>query len=357
MSFARNEANAAPHSLTQSGMPAADPALFADLGSIDLSYAGAQALPEFRAAVAERYGVGPERVLVTPGASGAMSVLSAVLFRSSARVAVETPSYEPLRALPRRAGAEVREIERRLERGWEVDAGEVEAALAGARVGHVSVTTPHNPSGVRIPPKTLRELADVAAQRGGWLISNEIYEEYVPPEQAVRAARLAPNAISIGSLTKAYGLGALRVGWIVLGEAAVSLRPALEDASYLEYVDLPTFALRAGVRAWERERELREPLARVERESRPLFGRWLDSTPGVRAVFPEHGVITFVQVEGAADTVALQRRLAAEHGVAVVAGEHFGRAGFLRLGFGSPAERVAAALERLGRGLAALARP
>jgi aspartate/methionine/tyrosine aminotransferase len=351
MTFARGEASSAPWSLTQSGMPPADPATFAELGALDLSYAGASALPELRGRIARRYGVPPERVIVTPGASGAMSVLAHVLFGPGVRVAVETPSYEPLRALPRRAGAEVREIERRLEHGWRVDPAEVEAALAGASTGHVSVTTPHNPSGARIPAGTLRELAALAARSGGCLISNEIYEEYVPPELAVRAARLAPNAISLGSLTKAYGLGALRVGWIVLGEAAAAHRAAIEDATYLEFVDLPTFALKAGALAWKHEDALREPIRRVERETKPLVREWLAGTGRLRALVPDHGVIAFAEVEGVADTLALQRHLAAEHGVGVVSGEHFGCPGAIRIGFGGSPERVAPALERLRRGL------
>lgn len=351
MAFARGEATAAPYALTQSGMPAADPALFAELGTIDLSYAGAEALPAFRSAVARRYGVGPERVIVTPGASGAMSVLSAALFRPGVRVAVETPSYEPLRALPRRAGAEVREVARRIEHDWSLDPGEVEAALAGAREGHVFATTPHNPSGSRLPAATLVELAEIARRRGGWLISNEIYEEFVPSDRAVRAATLAPHAISIGSLTKAYGLGALRAGWIVLGEAAAELRDRIEDATYLEFVDLPTFALRAGALAWRRESELREPIVRVERSARPLLRDWLGSARGLRAHLPEHGIIVFAEVEGVADTLALQRHLASRHGVGVVPGEHFGRPGCIRIGFGGPPERLEPALERLRRGL------
>jgi aspartate/methionine/tyrosine aminotransferase len=354
MLFARAEGMAAPYKLTQSGLAPPDPRLFADL-RLDLAYAGDEALPALAAEIARRYGVPPARVLVTPGASGAMNVLAAALFRPGVRVAVETPSYEPLRCLPLRAGADVREVERTFERGWGLDVAAYERALAGARTGHVFVTSPHNPSGVRAEPETLRGLAALAERHGGALVSNEVYEEFVPPEQAVRAARLAPNAISIGSLTKGYGLGALRVGWIVLGEALEPLRREIEDAIYLDYVDLPTASLRAGALALRREAELREPIARVGRDGRPLFRRWLESQPRLRAIVPPHGLIAFAAVDGVADTLALGRYLAAREQVGVVPGEYFGRSGYLRLGFGAPPAELEEALTRLGRGLEAYA--
>jgi aspartate/methionine/tyrosine aminotransferase len=352
MRFARGPVPSLPFNLTQSGMPAADVDVFADLPPLDLSHALARELPEVRERIAARYGAGADRVFVTAGASGAMSVAASALFRPGARVAVETPSYEPLRALPRRAGSEVREVERHPRDGWAIDVGRVERELAGARVGHVSITTPNNPTGARTPAADLVRLAEIAARCRGVLLSNETYEEFVPPELAVRAARLAPNAISLGTLTKAYGLGALRVGWIVLGEGLGALRSEFTDALYLDCVDIPTLSLRAARTALDRLTRLREPLERLERDSKPLFRKWLESHVRLRGRVSEHGLVTFVEVPGVDDTLALGRHLADTEQLGVVPGEFFGRAGFLRVGFGSPPERLRESLARLDRGLA-----
>ena len=352
MRFARGPAMGQPHSLTQSGMPAADPALLEAAGALDLAYAGAEALPLLQETLAARYGVPRERVFIGPGASGAMALVAAALFRPGVRVAVETPSYEPLRVLPRRAGAEVREIRRTHAGRWRLDPDEIGAALAGARQGHVFLTTPHNPSGVRTSPADLRTLARHAAGAGGYLISNEIYEEFVEPSQAVRTATLVDNGISLGSLTKAYGLSALRLGWVVLGERAAREREAFEDAVYLQYVDLPTVSLRAGRLAFERREALIAPYARVLSESRPVFERWLAGEPRLRAQLPDVGLIAMAEVPGVPDTVALARHLAAREQLGVVPGEHFGAPGHLRLGFGTPPDQLSQALARLSRGLA-----
>ena len=353
MTFARTEGQRGTFALTQSGMPAADARLFDGLGAPDLVFAGKEALPVLQARIAEHVGVRPEHVLVTLGASGAMHVAASALFRSGVRVVSETPSYEPLRVLPVHFGAELREVERRESDGWQIDPAEVRRALAGAKTGHVFVTNPHNPSGAMLAPDVLRALAAEAERAGGCLISNEIYIEYAPDGRRLRAHELAPNVITLGSLTKAYGLGALRIGWVALGAALHGERERFEDAIYLDYVDPATIAVRYGVRAFERMRELRSAIEAVDQGSKPEFARWLSQAAGIRGQVPEFGLIAFPRVEGVEDTRALGRYLVDEHEVGVVPGEFFGRAGHVRVGFGLPRERLSEALRRFERGVAA----
>lgn len=177
--------------------------------------------------------------------------------------------------------------------------------------------------------------------------------EYVPNARRVHAFELAPNGISIGSLTKAYGLGALRIGWILLGEGLERERVHLQDMAYLAYVDPPTATLRAARVALDRLPQLLEPLARIERESRPAWKRWLESTDGVAASTPEFGIIAFPRVTGAEDTLALAEFLVREHQVDVVPGEFFGLPGHIRVGCGVPAATLSEGLARLTRGLEA----
>src|SRR5512146_1778194 len=135
MFWAHEQCARTPHVLTQSGMPNADPALFAGLPGIDLGHPSAGALPEVEARLAARFGVDPSRVIVTLGASGGMYLAASRWFRRGSRVVVDRPSYEPFRALPPHFGAETIALDRRLEDGWSLDPAAVRAALAGAK-GH-----------------------------------------------------------------------------------------------------------------------------------------------------------------------------------------------------------------------------
>src|SRR5262245_989418 len=148
------------HPLSGSGMPQADARLFRELSALDLGHPCAEALPALERAIAERYGVSPERVLVAVGATGGMHLAAQTWFRPGVRVLTDTPSYEPFRALPELFGAELVLHDRRLEAGWRLDPAAVRRTL-GARRGpaHLFVANPHNPTGAE---STREELVDLA---------------------------------------------------------------------------------------------------------------------------------------------------------------------------------------------------
>ena len=181
--------------------------------------------------------------------------------------------------------------------------------------------------------------------------------DLVPSEDQVRCATTIPRSITIGSLTKPYGMGALRLGWLVLGEDLVGERTRLLDHLYMGYVDPPTPAIRVGLRALKRIEDLRAPYNNFAAKSRPLLYRWSQETPGVTAYCSGRGLTIFARIEnldasgapkpGATDTMAFSKFAAAQFDLAVTPGEFFGVPGCLRLGFGSPSEHLQGALEQL----------
>ncbi len=353
MVWARTRSHAARLNLTQSGMPTADASLFAGLPPVDLGFP-AVVLDELETALARRFRVPRERVVATLGASGGLHACAWTWFRPGTRVVADLPSYEPFRALPQRLGAELSVLERRLDDGWRIDPDEVRARLASAAgPGHVFLANVHNPTGAQLGRERLSAIAYQAERTGGVLVSCDIYAEYEPDPVRTDAFRAAPNAVSIGSLTKAYGLGPLRIGWVVLGEGLAHEAERLRDATYLAWVDAPTVALRAGVHALGNLAQLRAPYERIVRESRPLWAEWLRGTEGVRALVPDHGIVAFARVDGAHDTFALSQFLAREYEVGVVPGEFFGLPAHLRVGCALPPAQLGEALGRLTEGLAA----
>jgi aspartate/methionine/tyrosine aminotransferase len=358
MLWAKTESFLSPYCLAQSGMPAPDPAF---LGEPWLPELGLLGTGEIEARLAALFDVDPARVLMVPGASSAMLVVALRWFRPGTRVCAETPSYEPFRALPTHLGATTVTLERSHEARWQPDPAQAARALREARQierrgdgpGHIFLSNLSNPTGVLIPADTIALLAAVAAEDGGLLISNEIYMEYVPPARRVHAFDLAPNAVSIGSLTKAYGLGALRVGWIILGEGLLDERAHLEDMANLAYVNPAAVTIEAGLRALDALPTLLQPLRRVEAESRPHWERWLTQSPLVDTVLPEFGIIAFPRIHGVADTRALVRYLQAECEVDVTPGEFFGAPGHLRIGCGVPEATLTEGLARLEAGIQA----
>lgn len=353
MFWAHHEGFLSPWCLSQSGMPVPEASFLEGLG-LDIAHPCVDAMPAFENRLAELFGVEVERVRVTVGASSAMQIAAMRWFRPGSRVLAETPSYEPLRKLPEFFGAQVALLERRAENGWLIEPEEVAQKFeSGSGPGHVFLTNGHNPTGVMMEADRMAAIAAAAEAAGGVLVSCEAYMEFVPNQRRVHAFDVAPNGVSIGTLTKAYGLGALRIGWMILGEGVAADHMGVTDMSYLAYLDPPTPSLVGARRALDHLEELSQPIRRVEAESRPHWERWLRDTPGIDAVVPEFGLNSFPRIEGVADTAALTVFLQREHQVDVVPGEYFGRAGHLRVSCGVPEETLKEGLERLTRGIEA----
>ena len=353
MTYARSEGLAAPYCLTQSGMPCPEPSFLGGL-EVELEHPAISAQPRLEAQLAELLGVAPERVLVTPGASAAMALCAQRWFRPGTRVACEVPSYEPVRALPALHGAEVLLLERRMEEGWVLPPARLVQRLAeGQGPGHAFVTNPNNPTGAKNSAEDMAALAAVCERAGGVLGACEVYMEFAPNRERVHAFALAPNAVSIGSFTKAYGLGGLRVGWIVLGEglAAAGERERLLDESFLMWVDPPTSSVRAASRALENLELLLAPARRFEAECKPHLARFLDESDAVEGVCPTLGLSAFPRLVGVDDTLDFARWLQEEHEVGVVPGEYFGLRGHARVGYGLPEATLVEGLARLERGV------
>ena len=353
MFWAHTESFRSPYCLSQSGMPAPDADLFEGLTPQEaLSFPGVDALPELERRLAVLHGVRPEQVIVTVGASAAMHLCALHWFRPGSRVVTELPSYEPFRALPEFLGADTRLVERRLEDSWQLDPEEIEQALEGARDGgHVFLSNPHNPTGVVLDRDRVTAIGEAAAQAGGVLISCEAYMDFAPAEDRFHAHALCPAGITIGSMTKAYGLGALRIGWIILGEGLLHERVQLVDKAYLAYIDPPTASLVLARQALERLPAPLQPVRRADVESRPHLVEWLTHTDGIEAVVPPFGIISFPRVRGIRDTLGLARFLAESQGVDVVPGDYFGLPGHLRVCCGVPEATLTEGLVRLGDGL------
>jgi len=356
MFWARQKSARTAHPLSQSGMPTATAEL---LGLPHDPAADLQApldwLPRLETRIAAHVGVDPARVIVTGGATGALHLAALSTFPNG-HVVTEIPSYNPFRALAELYGRTTTPLERRHEDAWALAPDTVARALY-ARKGpaHVFLCNPHNPSGALADEETLRDIAERAAGTDGILVANETYMEFAPPERRFHAAKLAPNTISLGSLTKAYGLGPLRIGWLVLGEGLAGERERILDRQYLASVDNPTSSLRAGLHALENMERFDQRVRDVETHSRPLFARWLEEEERVEGHLPPYGIAAFPRIRGVRNTAALSEHLALNCDVDAVPGEFFGSPGHLRVGFGVAPDLLQRGLRNLSAGLASFA--
>jgi aspartate/methionine/tyrosine aminotransferase len=300
-------------------------------------------------ALATRYGVPEEEIVPTIGSSLANWLTVATLVSPGDTVLVETPCYESLATLPRLLGAEVRPVPRREVDGWALPVEALERGFAdGARLA--VVTDSHNPSGVAAGDEHLARVARAAEAADAWLLVDEVYRDFRPgPVSTTR--RLGARVLATSSLTKVYGLGGLRVGWVL---APADLAADLHRHQDYLGVECPGPSASIAVAAWPRLDAIRERHRKLGARGWEIVRDWMRERGDLSAVEPAPGLIAFLRLEGDVDTAALVRGLEERDETTVVPGEQFGRPGYLRLGFGLPEAILREGLLRIGSAIDAI---
>ena len=287
--------------------------------------------PVLEAKIARKYGVPKDHVYLAAGTSLANFVTLAAFVRRDKVVGVERPRYTPLAEIPGGLGGRVVDIPRRAD-------GRLAKLPKKANV--VVVTTPHNPTGRLLQDADWRKLARYA-DAGGIVVVDEVYRDLQTKPPAVAAAR-HPRFITTGGVTKTYGLGGLRMGW-VLGEP--KLLDRVRRVNNLVTVQCSTPSILALRRAWSKLPELRRNAMRPIARNLAALRR-----SGVEFIEPEAGLTAFVRVE---DGDRCMRDMS-EQGVGVATGSFFGDNRYVRVFLGAdPAvfrEGVARLADYLGAG-------
>lgn len=336
------------HNLARSGVPRPDPGRWfaGEAGDILAGGKHEEGWMPLMERIAGRYGVDPGQVVPVHGASMANHLAVGALVEPDDHVLVESPSYEPLWILPAYFHAEVESFGRDPARGFQPDPEEI-ASHMGGRTRLVMLSDLHNPSGVRVDPELLREIAQLCEERGAHLLVDEVYLEFLYPQGAHTAASLSPAVITTRSLTKAYGLDDLRLGWIIAsGETARRVR-RLRD---LYSITTAFPSERLGWHALGAADELLEETLELLERNRALVEDFVKDRPGLTWTSPGAGSVGFVRL--VSDRVEALVELAEERYETIVApGHFFGRADHFRIGWGMDTGELREGLRRLGRAL------
>ncbi|WP_197076406.1 pyridoxal phosphate-dependent aminotransferase [Luteimonas sp. FCS-9] len=303
-------------------------------------------------ALSRRYGAEADRILATAGASAGVQIVCAALLGPGARVLVERPYFEMLVDLARSVGAEVDHLDRDPSTGA-ITPDALDAAI-GPETRLVLLTNPNNPTGFVLDREARRALAAVAQARRVPVLFDEVYAgftEAAPPHTL--AAHDSPWFVSVGSLSKLYGLHALKCGWIVAGTAvhdrvAQAYRRLENGASRLTHA--------IGARVLEAPEPFDAHWRGVLATSRPLVETRLAALEDaglIRAQLPASGCIAFPRLPDGWCDAAFSAFVWSTQALAAAPGNLFGRPGHLRIGFGREAADVAEGLDRLEAGLRA----
>ena len=347
MRWAKEHA-AARYNLANSGLLGCGTAdLVLEPGDVQVNGANRDGYPPLLEAIADRYGVDPERVVTAQGTSGANFLALSTLVDYGDEVLVEQPTYEPILAALEFLGARVRRFERCFEEGWRLDLDELRSRMSD-RVRLVVLTNPHNPTGVLLPPEQIAEVGRLAERYGALVLVDEVYRDVWFAQAPPSHVHLGPHFVATNSLTKSYGLSGLRCGWILCApEIAGRMRRTKDFMEAVNAVPSETLAFAAFrqlPRLTERTRALLDPNLRQVHAFLEDHREWLD------CVVPPRSVTVFPRLKREEDSDALHDWLRTRE-TSIWAGRFFARPRHFRLGFAVEPENVAEGLRHLSEGL------
>ncbi len=188
-----------------------------------LGYTESQGSPELRQAINRLYQqIEPGQVLVHAGAEEAIFNFMNVALEPGDHIIVHFPGYQSLQEIARSSGCEVSRWETSEQDHWELDLDWLERNIRPTTKAIV-VNCPHNPTGYLMSQTKLGQIVEIARAHNLWLFSDEVYRglEYNPADRLPAACDLYEKAVSLGVMSKTYGLPGLRIGWVATRDRAI----------------------------------------------------------------------------------------------------------------------------------------
>jgi aspartate/methionine/tyrosine aminotransferase len=322
----------------------------ARLDALLLCYGDHLGDPALREAVASQgEGLAPDHVVVTPGAAGALFALATSQLGPGEHLVVVRTNYATNLETPRAIGADIDIVDLSFDEGWQLDVERIAARVQPGRTRLISVTCPHNPTGTMMDRGTLDALVTLAERSGALLLVDETYRDLTHDTPLPLAASLSDRAVSVASVSKAYGLPGLRVGWAVVRDPTV-VESLLAAKEQMVICGATLDEAIAAAVLQDRDRIL-PPILDDVRERLRRVKAWLADQRVFEWVDPSGGVVGLLRFrpEIEVDTDRFYAVLLGEHGTYVGPGHWFeldDRS--FRLGYGWPT------VAELEAGLAAL---
>ena len=327
-------------------------AFLADLLPMRLTYGAIEGSERLRTAIASLYDSATAAdVLVCHGAIGANHLAYQALVEPGDVVVSIVPTYQQHTSIPESLGAEVRLLRLREELGWLPDLDELRAIATGAKV--IALVNPNNPTGSLLPEQALDAIVEVARAQSAWIVADEVYRglDQDGPGTSPSFVDRYERAVGVGSMSKAFSLAGLRLGWVV---APPEVRQAVSRHRDYSVISVGMVDdLLASVALEARDPLLARNRAIVRRNLAALDA-WIAEEPRISYVRPRSGTTALLRYDAPFTSEELCTRLVASDGILLVPGIAFDVEGCVRIGFANPAEILVEGLVRTSTFLADL---
>ncbi len=344
-----NLSESGAHPISLGELLADDPDCISHLLSTELNYPYVNGIPELRENIAVLYdGATVDNVLVTVGAAEANYITTRTLLSSGDEIVVMLPNYMQIWGIAKNHGLRVKEFHLREEDGWAPDLDELNEAVS-ANTKLIAVCNPNNPTGRILTEPEMDAIVAAAERVGAWILADEVYRgaERLTDDETPSFYGRYDRVVATGSLSKAYGLPGLRIGWVVGPPGTVD-----DTWARHEYVTISATMLSNKLAAVALSPQVRPRLIKRTRsyirEGYPVLKRWMDSHGQTFSLSPpQAAAIAFIRYHLDINSTDFTERLRREKSVLIVPGDHFGMDHLVRVSFGLPHDYLVPALDRI----------
>jgi aspartate/methionine/tyrosine aminotransferase len=320
-----------------------------ELLNIELNYPHANGIPELRRNIAHLYsGADPSQVLVTVGAIEANYISLQTLLSPGDEIVVMLPNYMQIWGIAKNHGFNMKTFSLLEDRGWAPDLETLESVVS-PQTRMIAICNPDNPTGRILTEAEMDAIIDCARPVGAWILADEVYRgaDRISDEENPSFFGRYDKVIAVGSMSKAYGLPGLRVGW------AVGPNDIIDELwARHEYLAISATMISNHLAAWALSSAIRPLLLKRTREyirrGYSILEKWMNAHgKQFRIRPPDAAAIAFAGYSFDMNSSEFIDRLRREKSVLIVPGDHFGMDGFVRISFGLPEEYLVPALERI----------
>ena len=295
-----------------------------------------------------------ENILVTVGAAQANWIVCNTLLQQGDEVIVVSPGYRQVWGLAKNLGCTVKEARLRPENNWQLDVDEL-ASLAGAKTRLISIVNPNNPTGSILSREEMRRIVSVCEKTGAWLHADEVYcGTEMSSDETPTFWGMYDKVICVNSLSKAYGLAGLRIGWAVAAPEMIEALWRRHEYTVIAAAG-PSMALAEIALKPARRNMLLERQRKLSREGHAILEDWVRKQEGRFSVSKAVATsIAFVRYHFDMPSAELADHLRRKVSVLVAPGAYLGTENHLRITVGYEPQKIQTALERIGAAVAEL---
>ena len=292
----------------------------------------------------------PENIIVSHGTIGANMLVHKALVSRGDRVVAITPTYQQHYSIPDSIGADVRQLRLKWENRFLPDLDDLRD-LVTPDTRLIAMNNPNNPTGALIDREMLEKIAAIAREADAYILCDEVYRG-IDQEGSGTTASIADiyeKGVSTASMSKAFSLAGLRLGWVAGPEEvieAVSIHRDYDTISVGRIDDhFATMALESRDRVLVRSRQ-------ITRGNLAVIEDWIAGEPRLDWIKPKSGTTTLVKFDLPMTSRELCVGLLKDTGVMFTPGDAFDMVGFFRIGFANRPEDIKAGLARVSDWLA-----